>query len=95
MSAQTTQQALNKLDIPASWPNADHDLTNNDLLTLLEDPKTTTSWRTITDPTKIEHYLLLCNRLHFGQAQGTRSQLSPSATTSSGQRPFPPQTRSY
>jgi hypothetical protein len=80
MSAKSTQQTLNKLDIPASWPNADHDPSNTELLLQLEDPKTTTAWRTVTDPTEIEHYLLLRNCLHFGQAQGTPFTVEPLRT---------------
>lgn len=36
-------------------------------------------WRNGTDPTEIEHYLMLRNRLHFGQAQGTPFTESPLA----------------
>ena len=43
----------------------------------LEDPKLTKQWRTVTDPTEIEHYLLLRNYQHFGQAHGTPFTMPP------------------
>ena len=63
-----TQPKLNRLEIPASWPDHSHTITST---ANLEDPKQCTNWRTILDPVAIEYYLLLRNRLHFGQAQGT------------------------
>eukprot|EP00957_Ditylum_brightwellii_P050896 3860126-Ditylum_brightwellii.AAC.1 len=36
----------------------------------LEDPKSTTEWKTINLPQEIVHYLKLRNRRHFEQAQG-------------------------
>ena len=59
---------LTTLDIPKSWRQTKIDELNLDEL---EDPKTTTEWVTITAPREIEDYLLLRNRLHFHQAQGT------------------------
>jgi len=69
-------QRLDKLEIPASWPPAH---VPAEQLTHLEDPKLTecTDWRTITDPLEIEYYLMLRNRLHFGQAQGTPFKVPP------------------
>lgn len=37
----------------------------------MEDPKTTQNWSTITDPDAIERYLILRNKKHFNQSQGT------------------------
>jgi hypothetical protein len=61
-------QRLDRLEIPLSWPSLDSPIAS---VTTLEDPKTCNSWRLITEPSEIEYYLLLRNRLHFGQAQGT------------------------
>jgi hypothetical protein len=63
-----TQSKLDRLEIPASWP-APHSYIES--ITQLSDPKQCNEWITITDPKAIEYYLLLRNRLHFGQAQGT------------------------
>lgn len=69
-----THQKLDRLDIPATWPSPHTDISPT---TQLEDPKTTTAWTTITHPLDIEYYLLLRNRNHFGQAQGTPFTISP------------------
>jgi len=71
-----SQQRLDKLEVPASWPPA---YTPADQVTQLEDPKTShcAEWRTITDPLAIEYYLMLRNRLHFGQAHGTPFTIPP------------------
>ena len=65
---RTESQRIDRLEIPASWPSTDSPLTN---LETLEDPKECTQWKWVKDPHEVEHYLLLRNRLHFGQAQGT------------------------
>ena len=64
-----TQQSINKILVPMSWPtretyNPDHPLT-------LSDPKLTKpdDWRTVTCPTEIELMLTLRNQRHFGQAE--------------------------
>ena len=78
MPSKGNQQTLDRLEIPASLPaDTGHDLTNTNLQTHLEDPKLTTAWRTVTNPADIEHYLLLRNRLHFGQVQGTPFTIEP------------------
>ena len=61
-------QRIDRLEIPFSWPDPTTQIASLDQL---EDPKTCTRWRWVTDPQEVEHYLLLRNRLHFGQAEGT------------------------
>jgi hypothetical protein len=63
-----TKTTLDRLQIPRTWPEP---FTDMEHILLLDDPKKCNSWKTITDPTEVEYYLLLRNRLHFGQAQGT------------------------
>jgi hypothetical protein len=53
MSSRGTHQTLDRLDIPASWPEASHDLTTINLQTQLADPNTTTNWRTVTNPRRL------------------------------------------
>ena len=60
--------SIDRVEIPESWPPPDQPVNTRDQL---EDPKTATEWRMITDPQEVEYYLLLRNRLHFGQAEGT------------------------
>ena len=63
----STQQALNRIDIPDTWPPPnEQNIPNN-----IQDPKTCTTWRTITNPTDIDHYIRMRNRGHFSQAHGT------------------------
>lgn len=66
--------SLVRLEIPASSPNWQLALSAS---SQLEDPKECQQWRTITDPNEVEHYLMLRNRIHFGQAQGTPFTTSP------------------
>jgi hypothetical protein len=61
-------QKLDRLEIPTSWPAPHSTLASTQNL---EDPSSCTKWMTITDPSAIEYYLMLRNRLHFGQAHGT------------------------
>ena len=61
-------QALNRIDIPSSWPGPNDPVPQ---YCDLEDPKKCTTWRHISNPEEIEHYVRLRNRGHFGQAQGT------------------------
>jgi hypothetical protein len=68
------QQRLDRLEIPTSWPPPHSELAS---VSILEDPKECTAWTTVTDPTAIEYYLLLRNRLHFGQAEGTPFTVPP------------------
>jgi hypothetical protein len=56
------------IDVPLSWPAAHIDPTT---VSSLPDPKTATEWRTVDLPDEIVYYLLMRNRLHFGQAHGT------------------------
>lgn len=70
----TQSQQLDRVEIPDSWPTPDRPVTS---LLELEDPKTCTQWRWITDPQEVEYYLLLRNRLHFGQADGTPFTRAP------------------
>ena len=67
-------QRLDRLEIPASWPRPFTPLSDT---TSLEDPKLCNNWTLITEPSEIEYYLLLRNRLHFGQAQGTPFTVPP------------------
>lgn len=55
------------IEVSLSWPQA-HSITTD--LVLL-DPKQATKWKTVDLPDEIVYYLLLQNRLHFGQAHGT------------------------
>lgn len=64
----TGTQYLDRVEIPQSWPPPDHPVES---LAELEDPKTCKEWRLVTAPNEVEYYLMLRNRLHFGQAQGT------------------------
>lgn len=74
MKRKTGQSTLDRIDIPASWPPVGAPFMD---LIRLEDPKTCNKWRTITDPREIEYYLVMRNRLHFGQAEGTPFTQSP------------------
>jgi hypothetical protein len=65
------------IDVPTSWPEPSDDTTQT---TSLPDPKKATSWRTADLPQDVLHYLLLRNRLHFGQAEGTPFMLPPFST---------------
>ena len=67
-------QKLDRVEIPASWPPPDQPITS---LVQLEDPKTCIEWRLVTNPLEVEYYLMLRNRLHFGQAQGTPFTMPP------------------
>lgn len=64
----STSQKVDRIDVPASWPPPTDIMPP---LPTLEDPKSCTEWKTLTDPDDIEYYLRLRNRGHFGQAQGT------------------------
>jgi len=73
---QGTTQRVDRIDIPASWPEPNQSAQHP---TTLEDPKSCHTWRTIKKPEDIEYYLQLRNREHFGQAQGTPFTESPLA----------------
>lgn len=68
---------LDRIEIPASWPPAHEPVTS---LEHLEDPKQCTEWRLVTQPDEIEFYLMMRNRLHFGQAEGTPFTQDPLQT---------------
>jgi hypothetical protein len=76
LSSSTITQKLDRLEIPHDWPLPTSVI---DSTQSLSDPKTATRWTTITDPYDIEYYLMLRNRMHFGQAQGTPFTESPLA----------------
>lgn len=64
----TSFQTIDRVEIPASWPPPQESI---DSLDQLEDPKSCSTWRLGTQPNEVGHYLMLRNRLHFGQAEGT------------------------
>ena len=70
----TNTHAIDRVEIPSSWPQPHQPVDDIDHL---EDPKTCTQWRMITVPEEVEYYLLLRNRLHFGQAEGTPFTIEP------------------
>lgn len=72
-----SKQNLDRLEIPASWPPP-HSPMSPEIP--LEDPKTCCQWKTITDPQEVEYYIMLRNRIHFGQAQGTPFTIPPLQT---------------
>ena len=75
---QTTHPAtIDSLEIPYDWPEP---FTELQTTTTLSNPKEAEIWRSITDPREIEYYLLLRNRLHFGQAHGSPFTVEPLAT---------------
>ena len=63
-----SNKGFTAIEVPSDWPTPH---TANVDLTTLSDPKKCTSWRTVDVPDSIVHYVLLRNRKHFGQAQGT------------------------
>ena len=81
---KTQSVGIDRVEIPASWPAPDQLITS---IAQLEDPKTCTEWTMITDPAQVEYYLLLRNRLHFGQAEGTPFTRPLCVLTSTGQLP--------
>jgi hypothetical protein len=69
-----SSSSLDRVEIPSSWPSWEESIVS---IESLEDPKTCTQWRSVTQPQEIEYYLMLRNRMHFGQAQGTPFTCSP------------------
>ena len=67
-------QTIDRVEIPASWPPVGTPILS---INQLEDPKTCQTWRLISEPSEVEYYLLLRNRLHFGQAEGTPFTTNP------------------
>jgi len=68
LKTSSSSSTLDQLDIPDNWPPP---FTNLECITSLPDPKQAPTWKTITNVSEIEYYLLLRNRLHFGQAKVT------------------------
>lgn len=73
-SSKEGSSAVDHVEVPLSWPSSLQLISH---LSALEDPKTCTEWKKVTDPNEMEQYLLLRNRLHFGQAQGSPFTISP------------------
>ena len=71
--ARATQQSLNRIDIPQTWP----DPTNYDESQPRPDPKQCNTWKTITNPEDIDFYIRMRNRGHFGQAHGMPFTTTP------------------
>jgi hypothetical protein len=69
LKGTTTVSTLTQIDIPSNCPPPPFQALTP--TTTLSDPKIATKWATITDPSEIEYYLQMRNRLHFGQAHGT------------------------
>eukprot|EP00957_Ditylum_brightwellii_P174930 13319954-Ditylum_brightwellii.AAC.1 len=65
---------LTFIQILASWPEILTDIPSHHDL---EDPKSTTEWKTINLPQERVHYLKIHNRRHFDQAQGTPFAVPP------------------
>jgi hypothetical protein len=65
------------IEVPTAWPTPSDDITSR---TFLPDPKKASTWPTVDLPKDVLHYLLLQNRLHFGQAEGTSLTLPPFLT---------------
>jgi hypothetical protein len=78
LSNDATTSKLDRLEIPASWPPM-LPSSSSSASSTFEDPKLAVEWRTVTDPTEIEYYLMVRNRMHFGQAQGTPFTINPLA----------------
>jgi hypothetical protein len=72
-----SSKGFTSIEVPADWPSPHTD--NVDLATL-SDPKKCNQWRTVDVPDSIVYYLLLQNRKHFGQAQGTPFTEPPFST---------------
>ena len=77
MTSGDRSSRLDHLEIPSDWPRP---FTESTTIGVLPDPKTATHWTTVTSPREIEYYLLLRNRQHFGQAQGTPLTIPPLST---------------
>jgi hypothetical protein len=70
----TDSRGITQLEVPTSWPAAG---TPIESIGTLPDPKKSSDWRLITLPEEIVYYLLLRNRFHFGQAEGTPFTTAP------------------
>eukprot|EP00957_Ditylum_brightwellii_P207108 15351508-Ditylum_brightwellii.AAC.1 len=56
---------ITSISIPDTWPDLSTQILADDVL---EDPKTSSTWRKVDLPKEILHYLTARNRHHFGQA---------------------------
>ena len=64
-------QSMSQIKVPNDWPPSDQ---YDPRTTQLSDPKEVkdvTEWREIQDPAEIEKMIMIRNRQHFGQAEGT------------------------
>eukprot|EP00957_Ditylum_brightwellii_P001490 116114-Ditylum_brightwellii.AAC.1 len=68
MNKKSQGKGFTWIQIPAPWPADEESFKDPESI---ENPKIATEWKTIDVPKDIEFYLLMCNRLHFGQAKGT------------------------
>eukprot|EP00957_Ditylum_brightwellii_P054643 4140340-Ditylum_brightwellii.AAC.1 len=67
-------KGFTSIDISASWPS---DTTGFKHVDATENPKATKEWRKIDVPQEIEFYVLMQNKLHFGQVQRTPFIIPP------------------
>ena len=70
-------QGFTSIEVPDDWPPPHTEKVD---LNTLSDPKKCDQWRTVDVPDSIVYYLLLRNRKHFGQAQGTPFTEPPFST---------------
>ena len=62
------------ISIPDTWPDISTPISAEDIL---ENPKTTSTWRKVDMPKEILHYLTVRNQRHFGQAHNTPFTVPP------------------
>jgi hypothetical protein len=73
MQGTKRSKGISSLQIPSSWPVTEDGF----LSSTLENPKTCSSWKTVSTPAEIEFFIQMRNRQHFGQAQGTPFTVPP------------------
>ncbi len=73
MQGTKRSKGISSLQIPSSWPVTEDGF----LSSTVENPKTCSSWKTVSTPSEIEFFLQMRNRQHFGQAQGTPFTVPP------------------
>eukprot|EP00980_Cylindrotheca_fusiformis_P027514 scaffold20799_cov73-Cylindrotheca_fusiformis.AAC.3 len=69
LQGKNRSSQFTKVEVPLSWPRTQEEFLNPDQI--IENPKDCLLWRSIEDPSEVEFYIQMRNRLHFGQAQGT------------------------
>jgi hypothetical protein len=74
LKSSSRGSTLMTLEILSSWPPPFTEVSHT---VTLEHPRLIKEWTKISDPAHIEYYLLLRNRLHFGQAHGTPFMTQP------------------